>query len=75
MEGGDEDMESDVTTQQDDELIRMESDQFMEDQNEPSFEQTMQTNLDRLTRDYGKMEAISVQWEKNLLEIENTYLQ
>ncbi len=31
--------------------------------------------LDWLTRDYGKMEAINVQWEKNLLELENTYLQ
>ncbi len=36
---------------------------------------TLQTNLDRLTRDYGKMEAINVQWEKTLLELENTCLQ
>jgi hypothetical protein len=45
----------------------------MEDQNEPNFEQTMKTNHNRLTRDYGKMETISVQWEKNLLEIENLF--
>jgi len=32
MEGGDEDMEVDITAQQYNELIRMESDQFMEDQ-------------------------------------------
>jgi hypothetical protein len=38
MEVGDEDMEVDVTTQQDNELIRMESDQFMEDQNKLDFE-------------------------------------
>jgi hypothetical protein len=31
MEGGDEDMEVDVTTQQDDKYIRTKSDQFMED--------------------------------------------
>jgi hypothetical protein len=35
---------------------------------------TLQTNLDWLIKDYGKMEAISVQWEKTLLELENTYL-
>jgi len=28
-----------------------------------------------LTRDYGKMEAISVQREKNMLELESTCLQ
>ncbi len=39
MEGGDEDMEIDVITQQDNESIRMENDQFMEDQSEPNFEQ------------------------------------
>ncbi len=38
MEGGDEDMEINVITQQDDELIKIECDQFMEDQNEPNFE-------------------------------------
>jgi hypothetical protein len=38
MEGGDEDMEVDVTAQQYNELIRMESDQFMEDQNKLDFE-------------------------------------
>jgi hypothetical protein len=38
MEGGDEDMETNVITQRDDELIRIESDQFMEDRNEPNFE-------------------------------------
>ncbi len=38
MEVGDEDMEVDVTTQQDNELIRMESDQFMEDRSESNFE-------------------------------------
>jgi len=38
MEGGDKDMEVDVTTQHDDESIRMESDQFMEDINEHDFE-------------------------------------
>ncbi len=26
----------------------------------------LQTDLDWLTRDYGKMEAINVQWEKNI---------
>ncbi len=35
---------------------------------------TLQTNLDQLIRDYGKMEAISVQQENNLLELENTCL-
>ncbi len=39
MEGGDEDMEVDVTTQQGDKSIRIESDQFIEDQIEPDFEQ------------------------------------
>ncbi len=39
MEGGDEDMEADVTTWHNDKLIRMKSDQFMEDKNEPNFEQ------------------------------------
>jgi len=38
MEGGDEDMEVDVTTQQDDKLIRTKIDQFMEDQNKLDFE-------------------------------------
>jgi hypothetical protein len=38
MEGGDEDMETNVTTQQGDELTRIKSDQFMEDQNELNFE-------------------------------------
>jgi len=38
MEGGDEDMEVDVITQQDNEMIRMESDQFTEDQNKLDFE-------------------------------------
>ncbi len=38
MERGDEDMEVNVTTQQDNELIRVESDQFMEDRSEPDFE-------------------------------------
>ncbi len=41
MEGGDEDMEVDVTTQQDDKSIRMKSDQFMEEQNELDFEQVL----------------------------------
>jgi hypothetical protein len=36
---GDEDMETNVTTQQDDELIRTNSDQFMEEWNELDFEQ------------------------------------
>ncbi len=31
MEGGDEDMEANVTTQQDDKSITTKSDQFMED--------------------------------------------
>jgi hypothetical protein len=38
MEWGDEDMEANVITQQDDKLIRMESDQFTEDWNELDFE-------------------------------------
>ncbi len=38
MEGSDENMEVDVTTQQNDESIKMKSDQFMEDQNELDFE-------------------------------------
>ncbi len=29
----------------------------------------LQTNFDRLTRDYGKMEAISVQWGKKKIRI------
>jgi hypothetical protein len=33
----------------------------------------LQTNLDRLTGYYGKMETINVQQEKNMLELENTY--
>ncbi len=37
MEGGDEDMEANVIMQHEDELIRMESDQFMEDRNELNF--------------------------------------
>ncbi len=35
---------------------------------------TLQTNFDRLIRNYGTMEAISVQWEKNLLDLENICL-
>jgi len=31
MEGGDEDMKANITTQQNDESIRTESDQFMEE--------------------------------------------
>lgn len=38
MEGANEDMEANVTTQQDDESIRIDSDQFMEEQSEPKFE-------------------------------------
>jgi hypothetical protein len=38
MEGGDEDMETNVTTQQNDISIRTKSDQFMEEQNELDFE-------------------------------------
>jgi hypothetical protein len=34
MEGGDEDMEANVTTQPNDESIRKKSDQFMEDQSD-----------------------------------------
>jgi hypothetical protein len=41
MEGGDEDMETDVTTQQDDKLIRTKSDQFMEERSELDFEQVL----------------------------------
>jgi hypothetical protein len=39
MEGGEEDVEINVTMQHEDELIRMKSDQFMEDRNELDFEQ------------------------------------
>ncbi len=35
----------------------------------------LQTDFDRLTKDFGKMEVISVKREKNLLELENTYFQ
>ncbi len=38
MEGGNEDMEINVTMQHDDEWIRMESDQFMEDKRKLDFE-------------------------------------
>jgi hypothetical protein len=38
MECNDEDMEVDVTTQQDDESIKTKSDQFMEEQSETNFE-------------------------------------
>lgn len=38
MEGGDDDMEVDVTTQQDDESIKTKSDQFMEEWSETNFE-------------------------------------
>jgi hypothetical protein len=38
MEGRDEDMEVDVTTQQDDESIRTKSDQFTEERSETNFE-------------------------------------
>ncbi len=31
MEGGNENMEADITTQQDDESIKMKNDQFMEE--------------------------------------------
>ncbi len=36
---------------------------------------TLQTDLDWLTKDYGKMEVINVQQEKTLLELENTCFQ
>jgi hypothetical protein len=39
MEGGNETMEVEVTMQPHDKSMRMESDQFMEDQSEPNFEQ------------------------------------
>jgi hypothetical protein len=39
MGGGDEGMEVDVTTQQGDKSIKMESDQFINDQSELDFEQ------------------------------------
>jgi hypothetical protein len=35
----------------------------------------LQIDFGQLTNDYGKMEAIGVQWEKNLLELEVTSLQ
>ncbi len=38
MEGGDEDMEADITTQQDDESITTNNNQFMEEWSEPNFE-------------------------------------
>jgi hypothetical protein len=39
MEGGNDDMEANVIMQHDDESIRMENDQFMEDQSERDFKQ------------------------------------
>ncbi len=36
---------------------------------------TLQTNLDRLAKDYGKVEAINVQQERTMLEFESTCLQ
>ncbi len=36
---------------------------------------TLHTDFDWLIKYYGKMETISVQQEKNLLELENTCLQ
>ncbi len=39
MEGGDENMEANITTQQDDEFIGIENNQFMEEQNVLDFEQ------------------------------------
>jgi len=39
MEGGDEDVEVDVTMKLNDESIRTKSDQFMEDRSEHDFEQ------------------------------------
>ncbi len=39
MERKDEEMDTDVTTQQDDNSIRMESDQIREDRNEHDFKQ------------------------------------
>ncbi len=39
MEGGDEDMEVDITMQQDDESIKTESDQFIEEWSELDYEQ------------------------------------
>jgi hypothetical protein len=41
MEGKDEEMEVNVDTQQDDESTWMESDQVMEDINEPNFKQVI----------------------------------
>ncbi len=38
MKGGDDDMEVDITAQQDNESIRTKSDQFMEEQNELDYE-------------------------------------
>jgi hypothetical protein len=35
----------------------------------------LQTGYDWLTKDYGKMEAINLQWEKTLVKLENTCLQ
>ncbi len=45
MEGGDEDMEVNVIMQHDDESIRTESDQFMEDQSEHDFKQVPNQKL------------------------------
>jgi hypothetical protein len=39
MEGGDEDMEVDITTQQNDESIMTKSDQLVEEQSELDFKQ------------------------------------
>jgi len=36
---------------------------------------TLHIDLDWFTRDYSKVVAINVQWEKTMLELENTYLQ
>jgi hypothetical protein len=35
----------------------------------------LQTDLDWLTRDYGKMEIISAQSKKILVQLDNNYLQ
>jgi hypothetical protein len=38
MEGGDEEMETDIITQHDDELVQINSDKVMKDRSEPNFD-------------------------------------
>ncbi len=59
MQEGNKDMEADVTTQPDDESIRMESDQIMENGNEHDFKQVTNQKPSHVKENFAPIEHVS----------------